>query len=49
MAEWVKVLATKRNDLSSIPGTHMVGGEQTLESCPLSSHPHTMAQSPAQE
>jgi hypothetical protein len=24
MAQWVKALATKSNDLSSIPGTHMV-------------------------
>lgn len=38
MAEWVKVLATKRNDLSSIPGTHMVEGEQTQLSSGLHIH-----------
>lgn len=25
MAPWIKALATKPGDLSSIPGTHMVG------------------------
>jgi len=37
-AQWVKVLATKPDDLSSIPGTHMVEGE-TPESFPLPSVP----------
>lgn len=26
---WVKVIAAKLNDLSSIPGSHVVEGEQT--------------------
>lgn len=26
MGQWVKVLATNLNDLSSVPGTHMVEG-----------------------
>lgn len=36
MAPWVKVLATTKSDeLSLIPGTHMVGKEKklTLKSC----------------
>lgn len=50
MAEWVEVLATKHNDLSSIPGTHRVE-EQTPESCPLASTStyHYCTVSPAQE
>jgi hypothetical protein len=36
MAQWVKGLAAKPNDLSSIPGTHMAKGENRLSaSCPL--------------
>lgn len=27
MAQWVKTLSTKSNDLGSIPRTHMVEGE----------------------
>lgn len=30
MAEWVKVLGAKPNDLSSIPGLYMVGGEDLV-------------------
>lgn len=47
MTQWVKVPATKPNDLSSIPGIHTVKGE----SCdyPLTSscmHAHTHAHLP---
>lgn len=38
MAQWVKVIAAKPADLSSIPGIHMVGGEnQNSLSCSLRS------------
>lgn len=30
MVQWVKVLASKPSDLSSIPGTQLVGGENQL-------------------
>jgi hypothetical protein len=37
-AQWVKVIAAKPADLSSIPGIHMVGGEnQNSLSCSLRS------------
>lgn len=37
MAQWVRVLATKSYDLSFIPGTHTVEGEDpsTPQSCSL--------------
>jgi hypothetical protein len=30
MAQWIKVPVTKLDDLSSIPGSHMVGKESQL-------------------
>jgi hypothetical protein len=46
MAQWGRVLATKPDDLSSDPGTHMVEGENELLVSPLTSgcaqqHAHT--------
>jgi hypothetical protein len=35
MAQQAKVLAARPNDLSLISGTHMVEGERTPNSCPL--------------
>ena len=36
MAQWVKVLATKLRDLSSIHGTHVVNGENGISLIVLS-------------
>jgi hypothetical protein len=30
MAQWIKALAAKHDDLSSIPGTNMMEGEKQL-------------------
>lgn len=39
MAQWVKILATKPDFLSSVPSTHVVGErEPTLLSSPLDFH-----------
>lgn len=40
MAQWVKVLASKPGDLSSIPKTHVMGGENQLTKVVLQP-PHT--------
>lgn len=41
MAQWIKGLATKPGDLSSIPGTHVVEGEKPIgDFCKLSSEAH---------
>jgi hypothetical protein len=37
VAQQVKAPATKPDDPSSIPGTHMVEGENQLLQCPLTS------------
>ena len=38
MAQWVKVLAAKSDDLSSIPGPHLVERvDRCLKICPLTS------------
>lgn len=35
MAQWIKAIVNKPEDLSSIPGSHMMKREPTPESCPL--------------
>ena len=36
MAQWVELLASKSDDLSLVPGTHIVGEKElTLTSCSL--------------
>lgn len=37
MTQWLKVLAAKLHDLSSVPGTHIVERELMFASCPLTS------------
>jgi hypothetical protein len=40
MVLWVKALAAKPDDLSSIPGTHRVKGENQLPELSLNLHTH---------
>lgn len=43
MAQWVKSPATKHDNLSAIPGTRMMEGEnRILKHCPLSDHIHVV-------
>jgi hypothetical protein len=42
MAQWVKVLATKPDDLSSIPGTHMTEEEKWLQKLSSDLYKHIM-------
>lgn len=46
IAQWIKTLAAKMNNLSSIPGPRVVKGDSTPTSCPpyVMSHVHTYTQ-----
>lgn len=46
MAQWRKVLATEpEGGPDSDPGSHMVGGEDWLTSCPLTTREYTQKKS----